>query len=450
MLLVLIGDRSAILQVASDRWALAIGALFVLSAGLARNYSRVDLQRKPWYLAVPFGASIATSFGLFTWVYVIASWHNARVDAFAENYQSFLGLYWLTAPLAWLYVLPVERWTTRVHAVQVRLGMLGLVATWRVALITRVLYVVLQAGGTGLFCTVMLFVCGVAIFAIVLTSRQREKPEPAPAVISFMGVMPDPERRERRIIRQAGCIVIIVAIACIAICSYRLSMLRPDVSSWQFNANSFAVVRPPSAGLWWVAFGSIFSWLSLLPVTQRQRRLATQVNELYESGDFERALELMIESGPRGFPAGWLPPPKQFGNVSDGIDFLDGVQLVLSSDSGEWLRQHCHEQLVEFCGDGRWFWTTDKLSQLVKVLEQVPDNRSTAAIAWHSLTDLEDYHESVARIRAQLQDDVSEQDRKEFNLLDPTPIMTEERVAARRRLQALAGITEFNEADHRK
>ena len=63
--LYLTGDRRAILQLAASPWTLLIGAIFVLSAGLARDYDGEDLLREPWHLLIPFAASIAASLILF-------------------------------------------------------------------------------------------------------------------------------------------------------------------------------------------------------------------------------------------------------------------------------------------------------------------------------------------------------------------------------------------------
>ncbi len=87
----LIGDRQAILELAANRWALVVGFLFVLSAGLAREYDGVDLLAEPWHVFIPLPASLLAAFFLFAWV-----------NGWSRQFPSFLGLFWLTAPLAWL------------------------------------------------------------------------------------------------------------------------------------------------------------------------------------------------------------------------------------------------------------------------------------------------------------------------------------------------------------
>src|SRR4051794_11153260 len=112
----LIGDREAILAIAGTRHSLWIGFLFVLSAGLAREYDGEDLLHEPWHALIPLAASLASSLGLFTLAYGQAvckgeSWREAP-----GRYLSFLGLFWMTAPLAWLYAVPYERFLPPVEA----------------------------------------------------------------------------------------------------------------------------------------------------------------------------------------------------------------------------------------------------------------------------------------------------------------------------------------------
>src|SRR5439155_18632746 len=96
----LIGRRQAILDIAADRRALILGFLFVLSAGLAREYDGADLVHEPWRLLLPMGASLATSFLLFCVTFGIFRTKRMGAPRFLTSYQMFLSLFWMTAPLA--------------------------------------------------------------------------------------------------------------------------------------------------------------------------------------------------------------------------------------------------------------------------------------------------------------------------------------------------------------
>src|SRR5919204_6475497 len=114
----LLGDRQAIFVIAADRWALVLGFLFVLSAGFAREYDGEDLLHEPWHAVLPVGASLLTSFLLFSLTYGVAKAKGASGPPFLAAYGVFLSLFWVTAPLAWLYAIPYQRFLGPVEATQ--------------------------------------------------------------------------------------------------------------------------------------------------------------------------------------------------------------------------------------------------------------------------------------------------------------------------------------------
>src|ERR1700751_1245326 len=117
----LIGDRAAILQLAGSRWTLLIGLLFVLSAGFAREYDGEDLLHEPWHLLLPMAASLVSSFLLYCILYGFSTFNRQDGPSFFAGYRSFLSLFWLTAPLAWLYAIPYERFLDPLPATQANL-----------------------------------------------------------------------------------------------------------------------------------------------------------------------------------------------------------------------------------------------------------------------------------------------------------------------------------------
>ncbi len=161
----LIGNRQAILDLASSRWSLLVGALFVLSAGFAREYDGNDLRMEPWHLALPFGASLVSSLALFCLAWC-GQFRKEPRPVFISAYLSFLGLFWMTAPLAWSYAVPYERFLSAVDAVLANLWTLGLVSVWRVALMSRALVVLLNYRPWAAVSVVLLFGDTVALFLL--------------------------------------------------------------------------------------------------------------------------------------------------------------------------------------------------------------------------------------------------------------------------------------------
>ncbi len=139
----LIGDRQAILRIAATPWAWVVGAVLVLSAGIARNYDHLDLLRDPEWIYGPFIASLVTTVFVFIWVYF-----GIRLYSHAGRwlgFLTFLNLVWFTAPCAWLYGIPVERFTDLYTATIWNIGFLAAVSVWRVWLMVRAVTVLTGA-----------------------------------------------------------------------------------------------------------------------------------------------------------------------------------------------------------------------------------------------------------------------------------------------------------------
>lgn len=146
----LIGDRAAIQRVAGSWWAILVGALLVILGGLSRNYDHLDLIHNPEWIIGPYIASVITSLVVFACVYpYLGLWKVTKTNALdrtpGTSYLSFLSIYWMTAPCALLYAIPVESFTDLVTATKWNITFLALVSIWRVALMTRALNVLTGA-----------------------------------------------------------------------------------------------------------------------------------------------------------------------------------------------------------------------------------------------------------------------------------------------------------------
>src|SRR5688500_10981748 len=153
----LLGSRDAIERIAACRQAPWLGFLLVFSAALAREYDGQDLLHEPWPLLLPLAASLGTSFVLYVLLRVVGWVRSAGWNPFWSGYWSSLGLYWMTAPLAWLYAIPVERFLDAGDATRANLCLLGIVSLWRVLVITRVASVLWSVAFGAALQPVMLF-----------------------------------------------------------------------------------------------------------------------------------------------------------------------------------------------------------------------------------------------------------------------------------------------------
>src|SRR5581483_1945013 len=168
-----LGDADAIRTLAANPWSLAVGALLVVSAGLARNYDTHDVRRQWWRLLLPFVASTLAAAILVLVVMLFAG----SAGTWLALGRSFLGLFWLTAPFAWIYGIPYEHlWPPEVAARRRRLA-LGLVALARVLLMTRCVSVLCDRNAAQAFLIVMCFAVPTALLAVGAAFALVRRPE---------------------------------------------------------------------------------------------------------------------------------------------------------------------------------------------------------------------------------------------------------------------------------
>ena len=250
----LFGYRSAILNLATNRATVWLGLIFVITAGLAREYDRENLAQEPWHLLAPLVASLATSWILFVMVYSVAIHRGAAMEGFWSTYRKFLGLYWMTAPLAWFYGIPVEKFLMPDDAVHANIGLLELVSWWRVILIVRVIVVLFNAWIVTVLPVVLLFADSVVLFLFATF------PQP---VISFMGGVRDSQGQVtvEMVTRYAGWFGILTYPF------WALGFVLVFVSTEPEWVNVTATFKPSQRiqpTVWVLATASLVGWFILL------------------------------------------------------------------------------------------------------------------------------------------------------------------------------------------
>lgn len=291
----LIGRRQAVLDIAADPRSFGMGLLWVLGAALARRYDRADLLAEPWHLVMPLLVSTfnGTILFLLLWLCFLRKAENRA--SFFEEWRLLLAMFWMTAPLAWLYAVPVERFLSSYDAALANLWFLAVVAGWRVILYTRIVAVLLDIGFFRAFFPVMLFSNAVAA-AFALFS-----PKPIWAIMGGLVHSPEDE--------------LIFSV------SFNIFFLgTPLLLVWLigtfFAASSseprrvpLINVRPASASAWiWPVVG-ILMWIPILPSTQSEQRLAHRLDQLLAADEIDDAARLIAEHEPGDFPPQLNPRP---------------------------------------------------------------------------------------------------------------------------------------------
>ena len=354
----LIGNRQAIVELGANPWSVVLGFLFVLSAGFAREYDAADLFEEPWHLLTPLGASLVSSLILF----LISSVKRSKpTGSYFRAYLSFLGLFWLTAPLAWLYAIPYERFLTPVEAMQANLATLGLVSIWRVALMMRVLVVHMNYLPVAAFFVVMVFADSVALLALNFV--------PVP-ILNVMGGIQTPGPDQ--VLQGTAC-----AICQLGSCSLPI---------WIIGAlSTLPIARPvrspisdpapsaPSFSLWALALVSLAIWAVILPVTQPEQQLRHQVETHFKEGQVGLALAEMSAHVPEDFPPNWDPPPpphyKWEGQESPQL--FEVFEEMSKTSPAPWVRDVYVKKLHEWLWSG--YFDPDNQLRMMKLLKTLPE-----------------------------------------------------------------------------
>ncbi|MBC8350908.1 MAG: hypothetical protein H8E66_02915 [Planctomycetes bacterium] len=323
----LLGSKQAILDIADSNRALWLGLLFVLSAGFAREYDGEDLLHEPWHLLIPLGASLVSSFVLYGLVWCVADVRRAK-NPFWRGYATFLILFWMTAPLAWVYAIPVERFLSAADSVRANVWLLGLVSAWRVALITRVVSVVYRCRAFAAFFVVMLFADAAALAALNFIPRP---------IIGIMGGIRHTEAESVLLettffVGMFGTLTIPLWLFAAVVVASRRSL----TDSWQTKPY-IPVSLQVDRWLWILGAAAIAIWAFVLPATQDEQINRNHVESLFRAGDLAGAVAYMSERQIDDFPSHWDPPPRiGFGEAEP--DVFDLLEVVGRNESASWVR----------------------------------------------------------------------------------------------------------------
>lgn len=296
----LIGGRQAILELAAAPQALFVGTLFVLSAGFAREYDAEDLLHEPWHLLLPFAASLITSLVVFLPCYGLAyrKRGGTTVPPLWPAYRSFLGLFWMTAPLAWPYAVPYERFLSPIDSIKANLWTLGIVSAWRVFLMIRVIGVWMGFGWPAMF-LVLLIADVEALFAISAV------PRPIVGVMSGVRLTPAEEliADTTRLVQGLACLSLPVLIV------FALAVVFGQKPRWP-PADDALPTRERARTLGGLAICSVLVWFFILPFTQPEQMRRHEVESAFRQGRISDGLAAMSAHQPADYPPYWDPPPR--------------------------------------------------------------------------------------------------------------------------------------------
>lgn len=318
------GGQAAIRDAAESRYTIPSAIILVLCTAIARNYDQTYCREA---LMALFGPLIFSFFSgtLLSLVYLRSIRRKVTEPMpIGRDYHSFMGLFWMTAPTAWVYAFPAERLFESITAARVNLGLLALVSVWRVLLMTRVLSVLTGGGmwpiGVRVLIVAVIEIVGVSFFGWVF----------ARAVLSSMsGMRNSPE--EDLITSALGTVLVLTFLA--------LPVLLIISIFVKFKAELRGFPVPRLTRIPSLALGGIAAfWLLVAIAPQIELARNAEVKKLVESTDYRQALNYLSRHSPDDFaPAKRLPPDPYSREV---FRHLPGLIAALDGTEAKWVRDH--------------------------------------------------------------------------------------------------------------
>ncbi len=308
----LFGSRAAIEKLARCPGTLLFGAVLVATAAVCREYDAVSLWHYPEDLLAPFAASTLLASVLFVWCKCLPRVNQTSQEPL-KDYCVFLAAYWFTAPLAWLYAIPVETFLNEYQAVVCNLTFLSIVSLWRVTLFSRFISVRYRTPYIAALAWITIPCAAVAFVGLI----QKQ--------ISLVGIMGGVRltAAEQVVHDYSGNVLEIASWAfwssiVISIGYFILRSVRGATEQAQPHT------AQPGAGVgWdlWCVSALVFAVL-IIGVTSFQPRMyrAAEVDRLIRKSNFSAAIELMTSAGSRdAFPPIWNPEPKVRGGYGESM-----------------------------------------------------------------------------------------------------------------------------------
>ncbi len=281
----LFGKREAIEKIASTNASLILGFLFIVSAGLARNYDHHILTEEPLWIGGPVGMTLFSSLFIYGFVKIIGGLNRKKITS--HNYLAFLRCFAMTAPLAWLYGIPVEQFTDALPATQFNFTILLIVSIWRLALTVRIATILFHFNNRRAFALIAIPASLEMFIATFLKS------------INIVGIMGGIRLSSAdRFLLNATQTVTVGSIILLAIALGSLIGPKGDVKNWNTPPIKPRISKP----LWILAISVIAAWLVMAYRPQIQLANRAELRTLIQNDDYELAAYFLNNKTRSDFP----------------------------------------------------------------------------------------------------------------------------------------------------
>jgi hypothetical protein len=324
------GQRDAIETVARSRAALSTGLALVLLTAIPRNYDQSFFLESPLWL---FGPPIFSAFsGTFLFLILYHGFIRRHLEApqtisKAAQWRSFMSLFWMTAPVAWLYAIPVERFLNSYHAAQANLTLLAIVSLWRVLLMARVSSVLLKIKFLRALGWVLVPACLevllVVVGSVVFGGRASQQ-----IMAGMAGMRNAPEEN-------------LIALALGNVFTGALVVLPAVVgllAARRFSAGVQPFPKPAAAPLpVWPLLALAAAWIAIAALPQLEQYHFVTHAQLVEAAKYRESVDYLAQYARKDFPASRRMEPNPY--EYQVWEQLPEIMATLKPSDPEWIRR---------------------------------------------------------------------------------------------------------------
>ncbi len=391
----LFGHAGAIRRVASSKMAAPVGILLVFSAAVARNYDQEWFGGPPTWLMPPLVVSFIS--GMWLLLFVCRAWaekpleESPHAGGFWGITCSFFGLFWMTAPIAWLYAIPLERYYDPLTAARGNVWLLAVVSVWRVMLMSRVVSVISGWSFARCFGLVLLPASLEAVvFSMVGDSFGQR-------LMKSMGGLRNSPAEDAMFAAYnvAVNIALCALLAALVIRGLFAIWKKPPPSTWTPED------LKPYSGPWifLALVAGLWTWACVVP--QREMKLTHEATQLAKKEDWPGLVAFLSKHRREDFAPAVTLPPSPWG-VGIGKQVPQAFRHV-TPESPAWVQEVYLGHMEALMSQERWYFfgrSDDDLSWLIPADEKLRGGREMLQRSKWSLKDaMENPRRSIADSR---------------------------------------------------
>lgn len=302
------------------------GLVLVLLTAVARNYDQTFVLETPFWLIGPLVFSFISGSFLFSVLYrgfLRPRFYEPKVVSRGQQWRCFMGLFWMTAPVAWLYAIPVERFLGSYRAAQANLTLLAVVSLWRVLLMARVVSVLQGRRFWRALGWVLVPACLEVLLVVFFGAAFGKQ---IMAAMSGMRNAP-----EENLLAAALGNVFIGAFILLVLTSVLLAVRRDETLVRPFPEPA----QPGISFATLIGLAAVWAGLSVVPQLE-QHRFVTHAR-LLDQGSYRESIDYLVRHNEKDFPASRRLEPNPYERRV--FQQLPETIAVLRPTDTEWIRR---------------------------------------------------------------------------------------------------------------